>query len=108
MRNVLLVAKREYLEQIRGRAFRLTTILVPAVFAILIGVGYLSSMGLGSHRHLVIASDDAALANEMRAQMLKRERRQSHHRRRYSSQRRPARHAPQASAEQRHRRIPRS
>ncbi len=71
MRNVLLVAKREYLEQIRGRAFRLTTILVPAVFAILIGVGYLSSMGLGSHRHLVIASDDAALANEMRVQMLK-------------------------------------
>jgi hypothetical protein len=30
MRNILLVAKREYLEQIRGRAFRMTTILVPA------------------------------------------------------------------------------
>ena len=48
MRNILLVAKREYLEQIRGRAFRLTTILVPAAFALIMGIGYLSSIGLGS------------------------------------------------------------
>jgi ABC-type multidrug transport system ATPase subunit len=33
MRNILLIAKREYLEQVRGRAFRLTTILVPLLFA---------------------------------------------------------------------------
>jgi ABC-2 type transport system permease protein len=70
MRNILLVARREYLEQIKGRAFRLTTVLVPALFAIIIGVGYLSSIGLGSHRHIVIAADDAALANAMRTEML--------------------------------------
>jgi len=70
MRNVFLVAKREYLEQVRGRAFRLTTILVPAVFAILIGVGYLSSIGLGSNKHLVIVADDPALAGEIRTQIL--------------------------------------
>ena len=29
MRNMLLIAKREYLEQVRGRAFRMTTIGLP-------------------------------------------------------------------------------
>jgi ABC-2 type transport system permease protein len=70
MRNIFLVAKREYLEQIRGRAFRMTTVLVPAAFALIIGIGYLSSIGLGSHKHVAITSDDPALANEIRRQML--------------------------------------
>ena len=53
MRNIWLVAKREYLEQVRGRAFKMTTFGVPAIFAaLLIGVGYLSILGLGSGRHL--------------------------------------------------------
>ncbi len=72
MHNVLLVAKREYLEQIRGRSFRLTTILVPAVFALFIFIGYMSTMGLNSHKHIVVASNDATLANAIRAQMLTR------------------------------------
>ena len=33
MRNMLLIARREYLEQVRGRAFRMTTFGLPAVFA---------------------------------------------------------------------------
>ncbi|HEX4319563.1 MAG TPA: ABC transporter permease [Acidobacteriaceae bacterium] len=70
MRNIFLVAKREYLEQIRGRAFRMTTVLVPGVFALIIGIGYVSSIGLGSHKHVAIVSDDPALANEIRSQML--------------------------------------
>ena len=40
MRNVLLVAKREYLEQIRGRAFRISTVLVPLLIVFLLGVLY--------------------------------------------------------------------
>jgi ABC-2 type transport system permease protein len=70
MHNILLIAKREYLEQIRGRAFRLTTVLLPALFALVIGIGYLSNIGLGSNKHIVIASDDLALANNIRSQML--------------------------------------
>ena len=56
MRNILLIAKREYLEQIRGRAFRLSTIGLPVLFAVIIGVGYLASLGLGDNKHLVIAA----------------------------------------------------
>jgi len=70
MRNMLLVAKREYLEQVRGRAFRLTTIGVPLLFAALLGVGYLSSLGLGKHRHLAVAAADPALAAQIRARLV--------------------------------------
>jgi ABC-2 type transport system permease protein len=36
MRNILLIARREYLEQIRGRAFKLSTIGLPAVLALVL------------------------------------------------------------------------
>lgn len=70
MRNIWLVAKREYLEQVRGRAFKMTTFGVPAIFAAVIGVGYLSSLGLGAGKHLAVASNDPVLANEIRSQLL--------------------------------------
>ena len=70
MRNTLLIARREYLEQIRGRAFRLSTIGVPLLFAVILGIVYLASQGMGSNRHYVVASPNAALANAVRVQML--------------------------------------
>jgi ABC-2 type transport system permease protein len=71
MRNLVLVARREYLEQIRGRAFRVSTILVPLLFAVVIFFGYLSSRGSGVGKHIVIAAPSAMLANDMRAELLK-------------------------------------
>jgi ABC-2 type transport system permease protein len=70
MRNMLLIARREYLEQVRGRAFKMTTLGVPAVFGLIVFVGYISSLGLGSGKHLAVASADPVLANEIRAQLL--------------------------------------
>jgi ABC-2 type transport system permease protein len=70
MRNIFLIAKREYMEQIRGRAFKATTIGLPAVFAVIVGVAYLSSLGIGANDHLAIASGDAALAGEIRDRLL--------------------------------------
>jgi ABC-2 type transport system permease protein len=72
MRNVLLIARREYMEQIRGRAFRVSTIGLPALFAIIVGVAYFSSRGLGGHKHIVVASSDQALATEVREQLVDR------------------------------------
>ena len=69
MRNTLLVAKREYLEQIRGRSFRLTTILLPLVFVGLIGVAEFSHRGSSTGKHLVIATTDAALAKDIYGQL---------------------------------------
>ncbi len=70
MRNMLLIARREYLEAVRGRAFKMTTFGVPAVFAAIVGVGYLSSLGLGANKHLAVAATDPALANEVRQQLI--------------------------------------
>ncbi len=69
MRKFLLVARREYMEQIRGRAFLLTTLLLPALFGGVIFVGYLSTLSLGSNKHLAIASDNPALAEQVRARL---------------------------------------
>jgi ABC-2 type transport system permease protein len=69
MRNTLLIAKREYLEQIKSKAFKLSTIGLPAALAIIFGISYLSSLGLGANKHTAIASNDAALANQLRTRM---------------------------------------
>ena len=66
MHNLLLIARREYLEQIRGRAFRITTILVPTLFVALIGVMVLAGRGANGAKHIVIASNDASLADAVR------------------------------------------
>ena len=70
MRNLLLIARREYLEQIRGRAFRVTTILVPALFGLVIFIMFLSGRGATGARHVVIASNDAGLAGDIRSQLV--------------------------------------
>jgi ABC-2 type transport system permease protein len=70
MRNMLLIARREYLEQIRSRAFRMSTIGLPVLFAAILGVAYLANQGMGSQKHFVIAAQNAALANAVRAQLL--------------------------------------
>ncbi len=69
MRNMLLIANREYFEQIRARAFLMSTIGLPAIFAIVLGIAYVSSLGLGAKKHLVITAGDAGLAADIRSQL---------------------------------------
>ena len=68
MRNVLLIAKREYLQQIRGRAFRFSTVLLPLGILAMLSAIYVTGRH-SSGEHLAIASDNAALANEIREQL---------------------------------------
>ncbi len=70
MRNMLLVARREYLEQIRGRAFRFSTVLVPALVIALLGVSAFTGRKMGAGRHIVVAADNAALASDIRSSLL--------------------------------------
>ena len=70
MRNVLLIARREYLEQIRGRAFKFSTVLVPLLIAVLLGASYLTGRGITAGRHVAIAADSAQLAADIRTQLL--------------------------------------
>ncbi len=70
MRNMLLVARREYLEQIRGRAFRISTVLVPALILFLLGVSSFTGRKLAAGRHIAIAADNPSLAADIRADLL--------------------------------------
>ncbi len=70
MRNILLIAKREYLEQIRGRAFKFSTVLVPMLIVAMLGVSYFTHRGVATGKHIAIAADSASLANLVRREML--------------------------------------
>jgi ABC-2 type transport system permease protein len=69
-RNMLLIARREYLEKIRGRAFRMSTILVPGLILFLLSVSAFTGRKMGTGRHIVVASDSAELAADVRAKLL--------------------------------------
>ena len=70
MREALLVARREYLERIRSKAFRISTVLIPLFFAIIFGVGALSGKLSGGARHVEVASNDPLLAQSVRAELM--------------------------------------
>jgi ABC-2 type transport system permease protein len=70
MRNILLVAKREYLEQIRGRAFKISTIALPLLLAALLAFSNYMDHKANSGKHIAVVAEDAALAGQVRQQML--------------------------------------
>jgi ABC-2 type transport system permease protein len=68
--NIALIAKREYLEQVRGKAFKLTTILIPTIFVCIFGIGYLASKNSGNGKHLVVAAADPVLASQVKEKLV--------------------------------------
>jgi ABC-2 type transport system permease protein len=70
MREALLIARREYLERIRSKAFRISTVLIPLFFAIIFGVGALSGKLSGGARHVDVVSNDPLLAQSVRAELI--------------------------------------
>jgi ABC-2 type transport system permease protein len=74
LRNTLLIAKREYLERVRSKVFRITTILVP------LGMWGIAQLGgLGGKRmeagiqSLAVVSNNAPLAQQVKASLEQRE-----------------------------------
>ncbi|MGI4758767.1 MAG: ABC transporter permease, partial [Janthinobacterium lividum] len=69
MRNVWLIARREYLERIRTRGFMIATILIP----LLMGGGIAASILIAKHAksssHIVIVTPDMHLGTDLEAQM---------------------------------------
>src|SRR5579871_3180772 len=69
MHNVWLIAKREYLERVRTRAFLLSTILIP----LLMGGGIVGSILAGgrakSTSHITIVSPDQQLATDLQSEL---------------------------------------
>jgi ABC-2 type transport system permease protein len=70
MRNILLIARREYLEQIHGRAFKISTVALPLFIAALLAFSYYMDHKAGTGKHIAIVADNASLADQVRQQML--------------------------------------
>lgn len=71
MREALLVAKREYLERVRSKAFRISTVLIPLAFAAVFGMGAFSGKMASGPRNIVVASNDPLLAQSTRTELLR-------------------------------------
>jgi ABC-2 type transport system permease protein len=69
MRNILLIARREYMEQIRGKAFRITTILIPTVFVVIAAATIVPSKYWSTQKHIVVATQSEALAARLQQQL---------------------------------------
>ena len=69
MRNIFLIARREYLERVRTRSFMIATILIP----LLMGGGIAASILIAKHTksssHLVIVSPSLSLATDVQQQL---------------------------------------
>src|SRR5271154_104462 len=70
MREAWLIARREYLERIRSKAFRISTVLIPLFIALIFGAGALSGKLNRGPRHVVVASNDPLLAESERAELV--------------------------------------
>jgi len=69
MHNIWLIAKREYLERVRTKAFLISTLLIP----LLMGGGIVGSIFAGSKAkstsHITIVSPDQQLATELKSEL---------------------------------------
>jgi ABC-2 type transport system permease protein len=69
MREVLLIARREYLERVQSRAFLMMTILFPLFIGLMIGGSFLAGKLSSGAKNIGIASNDPVLAREVAAEM---------------------------------------
>ena len=69
MHNVWLIAKREYLERVRTKAFMLSTILIPVLMGGGIVGSIIASSKARSTSHITIVSQDQQLATDLQAEL---------------------------------------
>ncbi|MBS1814002.1 MAG: ABC transporter permease [Acidobacteria bacterium] len=66
MHNTLLIARREYLERIRGKAFKISTVLIPLL---MIGSILIATHGSKTAGHIAIVSSDTNLALDLQKEL---------------------------------------
>src|SRR6202789_2036382 len=77
MHEVWLIARREYLERVRSRAFLMMTILFPLMISLLIGGSFFAGKLGSGVKEIAIASNDAVLARAVAAEVQKDQKEQS-------------------------------
>ena len=69
MRNIWLIAKREYLERIRAKSFIIMTILIPALMGGLVyGSSLVNGKG-GQERHIAVVTQDTQFGFDLQSEL---------------------------------------
>ncbi|HLJ89330.1 MAG TPA: ABC transporter permease [Candidatus Angelobacter sp.] len=72
MRNIFLIAQREYKERVRTRAFLITTLLLPFLMIGMVTVPTLLMLRVGGEsRHIVVVAPDRTMGEAIRAELEK-------------------------------------
>ena len=69
MRNIWLIARREYLERVRTKGFMIATILIPLLMGGGITVSILIAKHAKSSSHIVIVTPDLQLGSDLKTQL---------------------------------------
>ena len=69
LKNVVLVARREYLERVRAKSFIVMTVLIPLLMGGALGAMYLMNRNLGSAQHLAVLTDQPAFAADLQTEL---------------------------------------
>src|SRR6201982_2384413 len=69
MRNIWLVAKREYLERIRAKSFLLMTILIPILMGGLVYGAALANGRSGSNLHIAVVTQDPRFGADLKSEL---------------------------------------
>ncbi len=65
LKNVALVARREYLERVRARSFIVMTVLIPLLMGGGLGALYFMNRDLGSAQHIAVVTDQPRFAADL-------------------------------------------
>src|SRR5260370_4974091 len=71
MRNVFLIARREYLERVRTKGFLFMTIFIPGLMFGVIALPSVIATRMSGSKHLVVAAADLQTAQLIREELLK-------------------------------------
>ena len=64
MREALLIARREYVERIRSKAFRVSTLLIPIIFGLIFSIAAFSAKLTGGPKHLCVGVERSNTGRE--------------------------------------------
>lgn len=69
LKNVALVARREYLERVRAKSFIVMTVLIPLLMGAALGAMYFMNRNLGSAQHLAVITDQPTFAADLQTEL---------------------------------------
>ncbi len=69
LRNVGLVARREYMERVRAKSFMVMTVLIPLLMGGALGAMFLMNRHLGSAQHLAVITSQPGFAADLQTEL---------------------------------------